>query len=164
MFSRDAAGQSRPGKSLFASNGGPSLARFPGEFHFESLCGGDRQRPLAEKEATLTGFEPNFDRVPFRVIPREFTIRARTTRKIALGEAYLGGVGEESTCAFGTSSTAGLTVPDAFTVTVGAGDVALSAVPGFLSQLAIAAATRRPVTRFLIFIGDCRFRIDYLRL
>jgi hypothetical protein len=62
---------------------------------------------------------------------RQDAIRGRTTRKIALGEAYLGAVGEESACAFGTSSTAWLTVPDAFTVTVGAGDVAASASPGF---------------------------------
>jgi len=79
-------------------------------------------------------------------------------------EAYLGGVGEEFTGAFGTLSAAGLTVPDAFTVTVGAGDVALSAWLGFLSQLASAAATRRHIARLLIFTGDCRFRIDYLRL
>jgi hypothetical protein len=83
--------------------------------------------------------------------------------RLERGEAYLRGLGEEFTGGFGTSS-AWLTVPDAFTVTVGAGDVALSALLGFLSQLAIAAATRRQITSSLIFMGDCRLRIDYLRL
>ena len=80
---------------------------------------------------------------------------------MSLCRAYLAGVGEESAFGFdiGTSSAAPLAVPADFTVTVGAGDVALSGFlfsePGAfdsLSQLAIAIAIRTPMTRLLIFM------------
>ncbi len=80
---------------------------------------------------------------------------------MSLCRAYLGGVGEECAFAFdmGTSSAAPLAVPADFTVTVGAGDVALSGFLfseagafDFLSQLAIATAIRMPMMRLWIFM------------